>query len=150
MLIRELENSDINRLEELIINYKKESNQELSVDKVLEVEELLTALINKEDSITLVCEIDDIVQGYINAHILNFPLLTGKECYVSDLLINRAVRGKGIGKALIENLSKKAKDKKCIRLMLNNPKESKSYKTSFYSKYGFVERDNFANFILNL
>lgn len=150
MLIRELKKSDINRLIELIIDYKKESNQKLSADKTEKIRELFTALINKEDSIPLVCEIDNTVQGYINAHILNFPLLTGKECYVSDLLINREVRGKGIGNRLIENLKVEAKKKECIRLMLNNPKEAKSYKTSFYSKKGFIERSNFANFVLNL
>lgn len=150
LLIRELEIKDINEIGTLIIRYKKEMGRELSNQEVLKIRELLISLIDKEDSITLVCEIDKTIQGYINAHILNFPLLCGKECYVSDLLVNENIRGKGIGKKLIESLSKYAKSNNCNRLMLNNPKESKSYERSFYSKNGFTERTNFANFVLSL
>ena len=70
--------------------------------------------------------------------------------YISDLFIDKQVRGQGIGQQLIIKASEIAEKNMCERMMLNNPKEYESYKRSFYSKLGFIERNNFANFVKNL
>ncbi len=56
-------------------------------------------------------------------------------------------RGKSTGQKLINELSSIADSKGAVRLMLNNEKNSESYKRSFYKKQDFTEWENFANFV---
>ncbi|MBN2443577.1 MAG: GNAT family N-acetyltransferase [Spirochaetales bacterium] len=72
----------------------------------------------------------------------------GSELYISDLLIDQNHRGKGIGNILLKKAEELASQHGCVRLMLNNSKDSESFRRSFYKKYGFNERIYFAHFVL--
>lgn len=147
MEIRELIEKDIVNIVELITEYKLESKKEITDKDIKEVHQLLKEILDSEGSKILVAKNNNRVSGYICFHIYNFPLILGKECYISDLLVSNEIRGKGAGKKLIDAVEKEAKEMGAIRLILNNPKEAISYKRSFYSKLGFTERENFANFV---
>lgn len=147
MEIKELIENDVVKIVELISEYKLESSKEITKDDREEIKNLLKEIICSDNSCILAAKDGEKILGYICYHIYNFPLILGKECYISDLLVSSKSRGEGTGKGLIDAVESKAKEKRAIRLILNNPKEALSYKRSFYSKIGFTERDNFANFV---
>jgi hypothetical protein len=43
-----------------------------------------------------------------------------------------------------------ARERGCVRLMLNNRRASTAYQRGFYPRAGFHERDHFANFVKKL
>ena len=88
--------------------------------------------------------------GYLMAHWSPFPLHAGIEAYVSDLIIASASRGRGTGSKLLEAMENEAKKRHCVRIMLNNGKETESFHRDFYRKHGYTERVNFANFVKEL
>ena len=53
--------------------------------------------------------------------------------FIEDVVILENYRGKGIGKLILKNLIKKAKEKSCYKLVL----ECKEDKLEFYQRIGF-------------
>ncbi len=147
IIICKLEKKDISIITELISNIKIENGKIIKDKEKIIIKEQLEALLLQETSIKLVAKKDDIILGYISGHMINFPLIIGKECYISELLVRKDSRGLGIGNLLLKNMEIKARESGCTRLMLDNPKFYESYKRKFYEKKGFEERDNFANFV---
>ncbi len=88
----------------------------------------------------------DIV-GYVAVHWVPYLFLAGPEGYVSDLFVDEAVRGSGIGTGLLEEVKKEAVSRGCSRLMLVNSRSRDSYKRGFYHKLGWKERPEIVNFI---
>ena len=132
------------------MNYKKELGKALSDE---EKESLLSSVKNLPDyknSITLIAEENNKTAGFLNAHFFEFPIIAGKECYISDLLIDPEMRGKSIGKKLLDQIEKISESKGVKRIMLINIKDADSYKREFYKKNGFEERDLAANFVKHL
>jgi GNAT superfamily N-acetyltransferase len=78
---------------------------------------------------------------------LPYPIIAGLELYISDLLVAEEGRGKGVGGSLLAKAEVLAKENRCVRVMLNNPKESEGYQREFYKKHGYTERIKFANFV---
>jgi GNAT superfamily N-acetyltransferase len=95
----------------------------------------------------LVAEAHGRILGYVIVHWIPFPMLGGVEGYISDLLVGSAGRGAGVGSRLIAKVEATARDKGCVRLMLNNRIAAESFKREFYPKHGFQRRDEFANMI---
>ena len=87
------------------------------------------------------------VAGYVAIHWIPFPMIQGREAYISDLLVSRSLRGDGIGRLLLERVESEARERRCARLMLNNRKTALSFVHRFYPKHGFREREGFANFV---
>lgn len=115
------------------------------------VTESLEAIISDETSnLFVIVNDEDKVLGYINYHILNFPLISGKEIYISELFINEEERGKNLGTKLIQFTIDRGKKLGCQRLMLNNGMDSAAYKRNFYKNLGFSQRDTMANFVLKI
>jgi len=90
------------------------------------------------------------IVGYCAVHWLPYLLLSGPEGYVSELFLREPSRGLGIGGQLLETVKAEAKERGCSRLMLLNLRNRESYKRSFYKKQGWEERQEAANFILNM
>lgn len=88
--------------------------------------------------------------GYINMHIIDFPLLSGKKLYISELFVDSKRRTGKLGSQLLDFAKEKAKEFGCNRLMLNNSMESIAYERDFYKKHGFIHRESMANFILEI
>lgn len=88
--------------------------------------------------------------GYLNAHFGHFPMIGGTELYVSDLLVDSAFRGRGIGSELIEEAEAWARNHGCVRMMLINLRTDQSYHRKFYPSCGFTERDAAANMVKSL
>lgn len=145
--ITKLEAEDIASLVTMIKKDKSEQGRKISELQEVDIKSQLTELLECKNPLTLVAKDGVKIVGYINGHIIPFPLLMKKECYVSCLLVDSEQRGKSIGQKLIVELSRRAKELGCFRLMLNNPKSAESYSREFYTKNYFTERDNFANFV---
>ena len=90
------------------------------------------------------------IAGYCAVHWLPYLILAGPEGYVSELFIKDEFRGQGIGSQLLETIKTEAQNRGCSRLMLLNMRKRESYKRQFYSKQGWEERPDAANFILPL
>jgi ribosomal protein S18 acetylase RimI-like enzyme len=87
------------------------------------------------------------VRGFIVVHWLPFPMLGGTEAYISDLIVAREARGRGVGRELVAAVERDARARSCVRLMLNNRIGSESFQRGFYPKLGFRVRDEFASLV---
>nr|RNJ69245.1 MAG: N-acetyltransferase [Leptolyngbya sp. IPPAS B-1204] len=76
--------------------------------------------------------------------------LSAPEGFVSELFVDQAHRGQGIGSLLLDTVQTEARVRGCSRLMLVNSRERESYQRQFYQKQGWIERENIANFIYKL
>jgi GNAT superfamily N-acetyltransferase len=90
------------------------------------------------------------VSGYVAVHWLPYLMLPGPEGYISELFVAESARGAGLGSKLLEVVKDMAIGRGCSRLMLVNRKTRESYQRGFYRKLGWVEREEFANFVLHL
>lgn len=95
----------------------------------------------------IVAEREGRIAGYVAVHWIPFPMLAGTEAYISDLIIDSALRGAGIGSRLIAEVERRARERGCARLMLNNRMAADSFTRGFYAKLGFRHRDDFANMV---
>lgn len=147
MEIREIKESDFAQVVEIIKDYKREMGNELSPEKEPAVLATLQGLIGRAESTTLTAVEGEQVKGFVNAHCCPFPLICGDEWYITELFINKECRGEGVGSALLGELEDRAKKAGVIRMCLNNFRTLESYKREFYSKHGYVVREQAANFI---
>ncbi len=90
------------------------------------------------------------IAGYVAIHWLPYLIHTGPEGYVSELFISPAARGQGIGSALLDLAVRQGRERGCSRMALLNMRERESYQRGFYKKQGWEEREDAANFILQL
>jgi N-acetylglutamate synthase-like GNAT family acetyltransferase len=90
------------------------------------------------------------ITGYCAVHWLPYLILAGPEGYVSELFIKEEFRGQGVGNSLLEAIKIEAQNRGCSRLMLLNIRNRDSYKRQFYSKHGWEERPDAANFVFQL
>jgi ribosomal protein S18 acetylase RimI-like enzyme len=94
-----------------------------------------------------VAEDAGVVRGFIVVHWLPFPMLGGDEAYISDLIVGREYRGRGVGSQLVSAAESEARRRSCVRLMLNNRVAAESFQRAFYPKLGFRVREEFANLV---
>jgi len=90
------------------------------------------------------------VAGYIAIHWLPYLILPGPEGFVSELFVAPAARGRGLGSRLLAAAVAEARARGCSRLGLLNNRHRESYERGFYARHGWQERDDMANFVLNL
>lgn len=142
-MIRNFEKKDIEGIIEILKDHKKKLNQKY--------DEKTKSLFEMEEFENLyVYEKENKVIAYINFHMINFPIIAGKEIYISDLIVDEKNRGFGIGRILLDFVKKYAKVKGVSRIMLNNFTESEAYKRDFYIKNGFSKRDTMSNMIFEI
>jgi GNAT superfamily N-acetyltransferase len=85
--------------------------------------------------------------AYAAAHWLPYLILKGLEGFVSELFVDAAARGQGIGTRLLEIMEAEARQRGCARLSLINMRNRESYQRGFYAKLGWQERPDAANFV---
>ncbi|HUW86837.1 MAG TPA: GNAT family N-acetyltransferase [Candidatus Paceibacterota bacterium] len=125
------------------------SLRDLSINDVeLLVREHLHLLVESPMSTTLVAITKEgDVLGYSNVHWLTNLFMSGPEGYVSELFLQSDARGQGLGRAFLDHLVGEAKTRGAIRLSLLNGKHRESYERGFYTKNGWEERPQMANFV---
>ena len=111
------------------------------------IEEAVQACIDTLTCEVYVAEQEGRIVGYIAVHWIPFPMLQGREGYISDLLVTQDCRGCGIGRSLLAAVEDRASELGCARLMLNNSIAAESFKREFYQKNGFRHRTEFANLV---
>jgi GNAT superfamily N-acetyltransferase len=97
-----------------------------------------------------VADADGLVRGYLAVHWLPYLIRPGLEGFVSELFVHPDERGHGLGSRLLERLVADARERGCDRLSLLNSRSRESYERAFYTRNGWVERPDMANFIFSL
>jgi predicted N-acetyltransferase YhbS len=110
----------------------------------------LEALITEENALLLVAELNGKMVGYVHGEIVTYLLFAGREMLVSELFVRENVRGRGVGKALLNAIESAAVEEKCFRISVLNSRERESYKRGFYPSLGYEERPHTANFTKRL
>lgn len=88
--------------------------------------------------------------GYVAVHWLPYLILRAPEGYISELFVEEAARGQGVGQRLLAVVREEGLRRGCSRLSLINFRQRESYERGFYRKAGWSERETGANFILSL
>lgn len=125
------------------------SLQDLSSNELeVLVRKHLHVLTESPTSTTLVAVTKDgTLLGYSNVHWLTNLFMAEPEGYVSELFLQTDARGQGLGRAFLDQLVEEAKTRGAIRLSLLNGKHRESYERGFYTKNGWEERPQMANFV---
>ena len=121
MKIRRLINSDLDQVINLLVS---------SFSSRYNNPPIIGTLSNPK-SIFIVVEINNIIVGVASLYIIE--KLTRKMGLIEDVAVDSNYRGKGIGIKLIQNLTSKAKNMGCDKIVLNSSKDN----ISFYEKSGF-------------
>lgn len=90
------------------------------------------------------------IEGYVAVHWLPYLFLPGPEGFISELFVRQTARGQGLGRRLLQQVKEAAAARGCSRLSLLNMRPRESYQRGFYSKQGWTERPDAANFVLRL
>lgn len=125
------------------------SLQDLSINELeVLVREHLHVLTKNPTNTTLVAMTKEgNLLGYGNVHWLTNLFMSGPEGYVSELFLQPDARGQGLGSAFLDQLVEEAKARGAVRLSLLNGKHRESYERGFYTKNGWEERPQMANFV---
>lgn len=148
-MIRKIEEKDFQMILNLIVEYLSSHTNYKKANE----ENILSCLkdsLNSNENLYIITDDFNNAKGYINFSIINFPLIGGKELYISELFISTDCRGNHYGSQLLQFAISTAKEANCKRIMLNNSMESLSFKRNFYKNFGFIHRDSMANFVLPL
>jgi GNAT superfamily N-acetyltransferase len=97
---------------------------------------------------TFVAEVDGKVQGFA-LYYIRYSTWKGQAMYLEDILVTREMRGKGIGKLLMDRLIEEAKEKGWKRILWqvldwNEPA------INFYKKYNTSFDDEWVNCGINI
>lgn len=111
---------------------------------------LALCLADESHSVYLAEQLDQGVVGYVAVHWLPYLILGGPEGYISELFLAEEVRGQGIGGRLLDVVVDEARARGCARLQLVNMRHRDSYQRAFYTKRGWLERPDAADFVYSL
>jgi GNAT superfamily N-acetyltransferase len=150
--IREAKQEDSAAIDAILraVGWFERINRETATRTQLQIAQRLLQCRREETHTILVAELPDgTVAGYIAVHW--FPvLMRGIDGYVSELFIQPAAAGKGIGSSLLEAASEEAHLRGCTRLILMNRRDRESYQRGFYAQNGWEELREAAFFALSL
>jgi len=90
------------------------------------------------------------IAGYGSVHWLPYLFMAGPEGYVSELFLREDARGQGLGRRLLDIIVAEARARGCSRLSLLNLRSRESYQRQFYTKAGWLERSEAANFVYTI
>ena len=82
-------------------------------------------LLDPEFNMKCAVAIDDgLIVGFTTYNLQNSTWSEGGHCYLEDLFVDPAVRGKGVGRALIEYVKSYAIENNCSRLYWNTDEDN--------------------------
>ena len=90
------------------------------------------------------------ITGFVHTHWQPSFLHSGGEGFISALFVHADHRGRGLGRALLETVLEEGRGRGCSRLLLLNMRHRPSYERGFYTRFGWRERPEAANFIYDL
>ena len=137
MNIREVKTSDLDQLSILFNSYRifygKESNIDIS-------KKFLESRISNKDSKMFICEVNNILTGFVQLYPLFSSVRVSKYWLLNDLFIDSEFRGKGYSKLLIDRAKELVLESGACGMMLETEKSNK-IGTSLYQKTGFKIND---------
>lgn len=153
-LIRAAQLDDANTLAELILNigwfqhYFEDASPEEVQAKI--AHKLRLILADDSHTVYVAENFAGEIEGYVSVHWLPYLFMPGPEGYISELFVRETARGQGIGRRLLKQVKAAAIKRGCSRLSLLNMRPRESYQRGFYTKQGWTERADAANFVLRL
>ena len=137
MNIREVKTSDLDQLSILFNSYRifygKESNIDIS-------KKFLESRISNKDSKMFICEVNNILTGFVQLYPLFSSVRVSKYWLLNDLFIDSEFRGKGYSKLLIDRAKELVLESGACGMMLETEKSNK-IGNSLYPKTGFKIND---------
>ncbi len=137
ILIRQAEESDLGRIEELMTELVEAVDSTEGLD-LHAVSENYQVLLKDENSYILVAETDGVVVGVINFIIRRTILHPGLSGLIDEIVVARSHRGGGIGKRLIYAAIEKCQQLGCCELEVSTEFTNTNAR-SFYKSCGFEE-----------
>ena len=137
MNIREVKTSDLDKLSILFNSYRifygKESNIDIS-------KKFLESRISNKDSKMFICEVNNILTGFVQLYPLFSSVRVSRYWLLNDLFIDSEFRGKGYSKLLIDRAKELVLESGACGMMLETKKSNK-IGNSLYPKTGFKIND---------
>ena len=137
MNIREVKTSDLDQLSILFNSYRifygKESNIDIS-------KKFLESRISNKDSKMFICEVNNILTGFVQLYPLFSSVRVSKYWLLNDLFIDSEFSGKGYSKLLIDRAKELVLESGACGMMLETEKSNK-IGNSLYPKTGFKIND---------
>jgi GNAT superfamily N-acetyltransferase len=137
MNIREVKTSDLDQLSILFNSYRifygKKSNIDIS-------KKFLESRISNKDSKMFICEVNNILTGFVQLYPLFSSVRVSKYWLLNDLFIDSEFRGKGYSKLLIDRAKELVLESGACGIMLETEKSNK-IGNSLYPKTGFKIND---------
>ena len=137
MNIREVKTSDLDQLSILFNSYRifygKESNIDIS-------KKFLESRISNKDSKLFICEVNNILTGFVQLYPLFSSVRVSKYWLLNDLFIDSEFRGNGYSKLLIDRAKELVLESGACGMMLETEKSNK-IGNSLYPKTGFKIND---------
>ena len=141
MIIREAEKSDLDQLSKLFDSYRmfygKESNIDIS-------KKFLKSRLSNKDSKVFICEVNNILTGFVQLYPLFSSTRVSKYWLLNDLFVDSEYRGKGYSKLLIDKAKELVKKSNACGMMLETEKSNK-IGNNLYPETGF-KKNNLSNF----
>lgn len=95
-------------------------------------EEVLTSLVNKENSVMLLYKKDDVIVGCVNLQ------QQGNKIYLGMLTVNPELQGSGVGKLLLAASEDYAKEKSCAKIYMTVISIRKEL-IAWYERHGYKD-----------
>ena len=137
MKIRDAKTTDIIELTKLFNSYRMFYGKKSDLKAA---EEFLICRIEKKDSKIFVCEINDIIVGFVQLYPLFSSTRVSKYWLLNDLFIDERQRGKGYSKLLIKEAKKLVLQSKACGMMLETEKSNK-IGNKLYTSTGFKKNE---------
>ena len=147
MNIREAETSDLDQLSKLFDSYRmfygKESNIDIS-------KKFLENRLSNKDSKVFICEVNNILTGFVQLYPLFSSTRVSKYWLLNDLFVDSEYRGNGYSKLLIDKAKELVKESNACGMMLETEKSNK-IGNNLYPETGFKKNDlsNFYEWVPN-
>ena len=137
MKVREAKLTDIKNLSVLFNSYRMFYGKKSDLKAA---EEFLMCRIEKKDSKIFVCEINDIIVGFVQLYPLFSSTRVSKYWLLNDLFVDEQQRGKGYSKLLIKEAKKLVLQSEACGMMLETEKSNK-IGNKLYNSTGFKKNE---------